>query len=235
MRKSPVRALRSQHIAFIAVLLITLALVLSACQVPDSFVASQHASASSTAVLAAVSPTALPGNVRPGWRTFTDRGDDGFTISYPASWAFAAGYDPAHSSIVNPATSTVFSPLVSTVQQSLADVIARATPAASDQAQLHMTVTRRQVAGYPAVDVFAPYIPTTFHAPNSGCALVANRTVVMAVKNNAGTTNVYTFFVALPVDKSGNMSAAVVADGQTVDEILATFQLPPVIGPVAQG
>lgn len=228
------RAAHPRHMLSIAALLLALTVVLSACQLPDPFVASGHASAISTRVAVAVSPTTPASNIPPGWQTFTDRGNDGFTISYPASWTFLPGYNAAHSSFVNSATSTVFSPTVSTVSQSPADVIAAATPKTIAQTQSHITVAQRQVAGYPAIDVFVPFIPTTFHAPNSGYALAANRTITLAIRNDSGTTNVYTFMVSLPVDKAGNMSAAVIADSETVDAMLATFQLPPTIGPVSQ-
>lgn len=228
MREASTRATRFRRLTCAVAGLVVMLLALNACQAPDPFAAnSGHTSALSTAVLTSKVPS--------GWKTFTDPGSDGFTISYPASWTFVPGYNAAHSSFGNSATATVFSPLVSTVSQSPADVIAKNTPTSADQTQWHLTVKQTQVAGYPAIDVFAPFIPTTFQAPNSAVPQSANRTIVMAVKNSAGTTNVYTFMVSFAVDKAGNMSAASIADGQTVDEMLATFTLPPTIGPVLQG
>jgi hypothetical protein len=97
---------------------------------------------------------------------------------------------------------------------------------------MHQSVTHTQVAGQPAVDMFSPYIPPTSQPHNSGGAVVAVRTIVMAVPNDAGATNVYTFMANIPTDKSGNMSAASLADKQMVAQIVATFQLPAKIDPV---
>lgn len=210
------RATRLRRIANVPVLLLALVtvLALSACQIPDPFVASVHTSSSSVQ-----------------WPTFTDP-IYSFTISYPPGWKLIRGYDGSHITLGSE-NSSVVSPLVTTVPSSPADALAHATPTAADQAQNHMTVTRIQIAGVEALDIFAPYIPSSAQAPNSGRALAATRTIVLAFKNDAGSTNVYTFLAYLPTDKAGVMSAAVQADNQMVTAIVSTFQLPAKIDPVA--
>src|SRR5690242_416827 len=105
MRKS------SQRVAFFAATLLVLALVLalSACEIPDPFVASYHASSSTS--------TAVP---RP---SITDRGNDGFTMSYPPTWkANPAGLNDYL--FMQPQTGTRVEVSVTTVAQSPATVLA---------------------------------------------------------------------------------------------------------------
>jgi hypothetical protein len=138
MRKS------SQNVAFVMVapLILLLVATLSACQVPPSFIASGH----NVSILAS---TAIP------WPSFTDRGNDGFTISYPPSWkAIPSGLNDVM--FRNVATDTVLEVRVTTAQQSPAAVLAQQQPSAADQAQRNMTVTQRMIADHPAVDVFTP-------------------------------------------------------------------------------
>lgn len=219
MRRMSHQTARSYRLAL---LLFPLLLALSACQIPDPFVASSHRS--SFAVLAA-SPSAR--NIPAGWKTFTDP-ILGFSISYPSSWTLVGD---SHITLVSQNAATL-SPIVTTVTQSPAAALAKIVPSSAVQAQQHQSVTQTRVAGQPAVDIFSPYIPANFQAPNSGRGIGAGRAIVMAVPNDAGTTNVYTFLAAIPTDKTGKMSAASLADNQMVAQIVATFQLPAKIDPV---
>jgi hypothetical protein len=151
-----------------------------------------------------------------------------FSISYPLSWTLVGD---SHITLVSQ-NATTLSPLLMTVTQSPADAHAGAIPSSTEQAQLHQIVAQTRVAGQPAVDIFSPYIPTNFQAPNGSRAIGAARAIVMAVPNDAGATNVYTFVAAIPTDKTGKMSAASLADNQMVAQIVATFQLPAKIDPV---
>lgn len=222
------RRRQPRHLAVVLAGALLLALTLSACQVPDPFVASSHTSSMSRPLVAPVAS-----HHPAGWMTFTDP-EYGFEISYPPTWTLLRGYDGSHITIASNNSSTL-SPLVTTTKSSPAQALAQATPSPAMQTQQHMTVTTIQVAGQPALDVFAPYIPSSFQAPNSGRALAAARTIVLAVRNEAGTTNVYTFLAYLPTDKAGNMSAATAEDNQLVTQIVATFVLPGTIAPAPQG
>lgn len=218
MRKS------SQHVALVVVapLILLLALMLSACQVPDPFVASGgHATALSAS-------TAIP------WPTYTDRGNDGFTISYPPSWKVTpSGLNDAQ--FRNAATDTMLEVRITTVSLTPAAVLAQ-QPTPADQAQRHITVTPRTIANHPAVDVFIPYylVPTpVVRMPNSGVPGIAGgRVIVMAAANSAGTTNVYTFIVNYAVDSAANITPASLGDNPVLLQMLSTFQLPPTIDPV---
>lgn len=218
MRKS------SQNVALVVVapLMLLLVATLSACQVPDPFVAGGHSSSISVS-------TAIP------WPRFTDRGNDGFTISYPPSWKAApSGLNDVM--LRNVATDTMLEVKVTTAQQSPAAVLAQQQPSAADQAQRNMTVTQRMIANHPAVDVFIPYyhVPTpVVPMPNSGIPGIAGgRVIVMAAANSAGTTNVYTFIVNYTVDSAANITPASLGDNPALLQILSTFQLPPTIDPV---
>ncbi len=212
MRKS------SRRMAFIVAgpLVMMLALALSACEIPDPFVASYHTSSSSS--------TAVP------WPTFTDP-TLGFSISYPPSWTSATGYDGAIT-LFGPSHSWL-TPVVTTVSQSPNEALAQATPSAVEQSQQQLTVTQTQVAGNPAIDIFYPHMSPALQGSDTVRPLASSRSIIMAVTNDAGTTNVYTFLAVFVADTNGNMSAAAVADNQTISAILTTFQLPPKIGPVA--
>ena len=222
----------ARYVILVATMLLVLALALSACEIPDPFIATR--SSGSSAVLSAptVVATMATASGDPGWKTFTDP-ILGFSFSYPPSWLLL---DPGDSDITLASQDgTTLSPMVTTVSQSPAQALAQITPSPAEKAAQHQTVTTIQVAGQPAVDIFSPYIAPAVQPPNSGRALAASRSIVMAVANNAGTTNVYTFQAYFAVDKTGTMSAASLANNQTVSDIVATFQLPTTINPVKQG
>lgn len=228
MRKSSKRALLMATLP----LVLALVLALSACEIPDPFVATTSSGSGSVVYETTVVATMATVNGHPGWKTFTDP-ILGFSFSYPPSWLLL---DPGGSDITLASQDgTTLSPLVTTVSQSPAQALAKNTPSPAAKAAQHQTVTTIQMAGQPAVDIFSPYIAPTVQPPNSGRALAASRSIVMAVANNAGTTNVYTFLAYFAVDKTGTMSAASLANNQTVSDIVATFQLPTTISPVKQG
>lgn len=213
MRKT---ALRVAYVV-IAPLILLLVLAVSACDVPDPFAASR-----SSAVLSA--STAVP------WPTFTDRGNDGFTISYPPTWK-VAGF----SFFVNEATQTSLEVRVETVPQSPAAVLAQQQPTPAEQEQHTSTVTQRTIAGHPAVDVSTPYyhVPTPVVPIHNGGSpgIAGGRVIVMAVTNSAGTTNVYTFVVNYALDSAANITQASLGDNPVILQILSTFKLPATIDP----
>lgn len=217
MRKS------SQRVTFAVIApLILLALALSACGILDPFVASS-------------SHSSLSGGTAVPWPTFTDRGNDGFTISYPPTWkAMVSGLNDGL--FIDTATQTSLEVRVTTVSQSPATALAQAQLTPAERAQRKTTVTQRTIAGHPAVDVFTPYyrVPTPVaHMPNSGVPGIAGgRVIVMAATNSAGTTNVYAFVVNYVLDASTNINPASLGDNEIIDAMLSTFQLPPTIGPV---
>lgn len=218
------RVIRSRQMSLVLTLSVTalLALLLSACQIPDPFAASGHASSNSASSIVT-------------WPSFTDRGNDGFTISYPPSWkANLAGINDAI--FMRLATGTMLEVKVTTVQVSPDAVLAGQQPTATDQQQRRITVTQRSIAGHLAIDVFTPYylVPTpSVQMPNSGFpAIAGGRTIVMATTNSAGTTNVYTFTVQYATDDKAQMTPASHADDPTIDAMLATFQLPQPVDPV---
>jgi len=222
----------ARYVILVVTMLLALALALSACEIPDPFVATTSSGSGSVMYGPTVVATMAPANSHPGWKTFTDP-ILGFSFSYPASWLLL---DPGGSDITLASQDgATLSPLVTTVLQSPAQALAQMMPSPATKAAQHQTVTAIQVAGQPAVDIFSPYIAPAVQPPNSGRALAASRTVVVAVANNAGTTNVYTFLAYFAVDKTGTMSAASLANNQTVSDIVATFQLPTTISPVKQG
>ncbi len=143
------------------------------------------------------------------------------------------GSNGSHITLANP-DGTTMSPIVSLDQSPPAAALAKAIPTSADITLEHLTVSHLQVADNPAVDVFQPYIPSTVQAHNSGRAQAASEGIVMAVTNDAGTTNVYLFLSYYQVDKQGIMSSAALADVQTVKQIIATFQLPATIDPADQ-
>jgi hypothetical protein len=217
--------------ALVAMVLLVLGLTLAlgACDVPDPFVAS-HSTGSSLSV-STIGATTATVNGHPGWKTYTDP-ILGFIVSYPPSWILL-GAGGGHSTLASQDGATL-SPIVTTVSQSPAQALAQNIPSPAMQAEQHQTIANIQVGGQPAVDIFSPYIPSTFQAHNSGRAQAASEGIVMAVQNDAGTTNVYLFLSYYQVDKQGNMSAAALADVQTVKQIVATFQLPVKIDPADQ-
>jgi hypothetical protein len=209
-------------------MLLVLAMALSACAIPDPFVATSGSSAvlSGPTVVA----TMATANGHPGWKSFTDP-ILGFSFSYPPSWLLL---NPGGGDITLASQDgATLSPIVTTMSQSPAQALAQMTPSPAVMAAQHQTVTTIQVAGQPAVDIVSPYIAPAVQPPNSGRALAASRSIVMAVANNAGTTNVYTFLAYFAVDKTGTMSATSRANVQTVTDIVATFELPPIISPIA--
>jgi hypothetical protein len=217
MRKS------SRRVALVAAapLIMALAVALSACEIPDPFVASYHASSSAS--------TAVP------WPSITDRGNDGFTMSFPPSWKTnPAGLNDYI--FMQPQTGTMVEVSVTTVAQAPATVLAQRQPTPDAIAQRHITVTERTVAGHPAIDVNTPYylVPTPLvHMPNSGYAPIAGgRFVVMAATNSAGTTNVYSFVIHYATDSQAHVSGASLADNPAIDAMLSTFELPLTIDPV---
>ena len=214
----------SRRVAFIAVLplIMALALLLSACEIPDPFVASYHASSSSAS-------TAVP------WPSITDRGNDGFTMSYPPTWkANPAGLNDYI--FMEPQTGTRIEVRVTTVPQSPTAALAQQRPTPAEMAQRNITVTQRTIAGHPALDVNTPYylVPTPLvQMPNSGYSPIAGgRFVVMATTNSAGTTNMYFFAIQYATDSQAHVTDASLAENPTIDAILSTFQLPPTIDPV---
>jgi hypothetical protein len=199
-------------------LIMLLVLLLSACEIPDPFVA-KYRSSSAT----------VP------WPTLTDGGDDGFSMSYPPTWkATAAGMNDAIFMQVQ--TGTIVEVSVTTVQLSPATVLAQRQPTPNEIAQRSITVTQRTVAGHPALDVYTPYylVPTPLvRMPNSGGAGIAGgRFIVLAATNSAGTTNVYSFAIRYATDSQAHLIDASLAENPTIDAMLSTFQLPPTIGPV---
>ena len=207
-----------------ATLLLVLALVLGACDIPDPFVAS-HSTGSSLQVSTVVA-----------WPTFTDRGNDGFTISYPPTWkAIISGFNDGFFS--NAATGTTMEVRVTTVPQSPADALAQAqqTPTLPGQPLRPFTVTQRTIAGHPAVDVFTPYylVPTPVVPIHNGGlpGIAGGRVISMAVTNSAGTTNVYAFVVNYALDAATNITPASQADNPVILQMVSSFRLPATIDP----
>jgi hypothetical protein len=213
----------SRRLTFIAVapLIMALAVALSACAIPDPFVANYHTSSSAS--------TAVP------WPSVTDRGNDGFTMSYPPTWkANPAGLNDYI--FMEPQTGTMVEVSVTTVAQSPATVLAQRQPTPDAMAKQHITVTQRTVAGHAAIDVNTPYylVPTPLvHMPNSGySAIDGGRFIVIAATNSAGTTNVYSFAIHYATDSQAHVSDASLAQKPMIDAMLSTFALPPTIDPV---
>lgn len=208
-----------------AVALLLAVLALAACQVPDPFVASYGASSSSS--------TAAP------WPSFTDRGSDGWTMSYPPTWkALDVNANRNDDIFMQAAAGTSIEITVATVTQSPAAVLAQNTPSAADQARQQIRVKQWTLAGHPAIDVFIPYtvVPTPVNRmPNSGSpGITGGRTIMMAATNDSGTTNIYTFMVRYDVDNAAIITPASQALEPEIMAMLSTFQLPSPIGPVAQ-
>lgn len=209
-----------------ATLLLALALALGACDVPDPFVASSSGSSMSVSTVVA-------------WPTFTDRGNDGFTISYPPTWkAMISGFNDGFFS--NAATGTTMEVRVTTVPQPPVDVLAQAqqTPPGQPPAglpQRPITVTQRTIAGHPAVEVFTAYyhVPTPVAPIHNGGypGISGGRVIVMAATNSAGTTNVYTFVVNYALDAATNITPASLADNPVILQMVSTFRLPATIDP----
>ncbi len=219
MRKS------CQRMALVAMVLLVLGLTLAlgACDVPDPFVASSSGSSLSVSTVAA-------------WPTFTDRGNDGFTISYPPTWkAMISGFNDGFFS--NAATGTSVEVRMTTVPQSPADALAQAqqAPTLPGEPQRPITVTQRTIAGHPAVDVFTPYyiVPTPVVPIHNGSApgIVGGRVISMAATNSAGTTNVYAFVVNYALDATTNITPASLADNPVILQMVSSFRLPATIDP----
>ncbi len=71
------------------------------------------------------------------------------------------------------------------------------------------------------------YIAPTHTLPHDAATpQAARRTITLAARNRAGTTNVYTFLADLITDRSGHMSAEVVADDSTITTMFSTLRLP---------
>lgn len=227
MREASTRATRFRRLTCAVAGLVIMLLALNACQAPDPFAASGHVSGMSTAVRASTTPT--------GWTTYTDRGNDGFTISYPVSWqATRTGLNDAI--FIDKTTDTTLDVTVTTVPLSPAAALAQQQPTSAEMVQRNITVTPRTIANHPAVDIFTPYyrVPTpVVQMPNSGAPGIAGgRRIVMAATNSAGTTNVYTFVVNYNLDSSVNIVPASQADNPVLLEMVDTFQLPATIDPV---
>lgn len=178
-------------------------------------------------VSAAGAPT-----VPTGWHTFGDPVYH-FTISYPSSWTLAPGYDGSHITLFHTQTSTTFSPLVSVDTRTPTMVIAQTM--AAEGGPSHSVA--HTIDGWPVADLFTPYTAPTHTLPHDAAdPQTARRTITLAARNRAGTTNVYTFLADMVTDSSGHMSAEVTADDSTISTILSTFRLPsPIVAaPVAQ-
>ncbi len=162
------------------------------------------------------------------WKSFHDP-VYGFSLSYPATWQLIPEQDGSHITLLDPATGTTLSPIVTTQAGTPADALKQARPRAGA-----INVQTRLVAGHQAWDSVSPFVPGPLTVGKDGARAPAQtRSVVLAVQNQAGTTNVYTFLLTQPTDRAGKVSAAVKADSTTFEAILKTFALPPTVAPVA--
>lgn len=203
-------------------LLALLALTLGACGIPGLSPAASHATQLTP------SATHSASKIPAGWKTFLDP-EYGFTISFPPDWTLAPGYNGSHITLYT--TNVTFSPLITLDTRSPAAVLAQASGPGTTANQGGQP-THRTVAGQPALDFFTAYTPPTGTLPPGAAVPVsATRLIMMAVRNDAGTTNVYSFLAYIATDAAGHVSAAASADNQMIGAILATFTLPTPIPP----
>lgn len=154
------------------------------------------------------------------WNSYTDP-LAGYSFSYPRAWLLATNPDGSHGSVIDPASRATFSVAASTVGGTPEAALDAAVPTGAGQ------VTQRVIAGAAAVE-FTAAMASGGTDPATRRAV---REVIVAARNSAGTTNLYTLALTQPATVSG------ADDGATFEQIVGSFApaasgaWPPLVAP----
>lgn len=144
------------------------------------------------------------------WLTYTDP-HAGYSFSYPRTWLLATDPDGSAGSVIDPATRATITVSAVTVSDGPEAALAGVLPAGA------AGVSQRTIAGDPAAEV------TLASGSSGGGGTLSDpgtlrqvREVVVAAKNSAGTTNVYTLALTQP-------ATAASSDAATFEQLAGGF------------
>lgn len=132
--------------------------------------------------------------------TYTDPAA-GFSLRYPPSWTLATDPDGSHPTFVNPTTEATISAYATTVQGAPEAALNAGVPQGATQ------VHQGTLAGAQAVDFVVPSTQGSGGGEAGTPAPPQVRMVLVAAKNSAGTTNLYTLLLTQRAPSDGDEGA----------------------------
>ena len=126
----------------------------------------------------------------------------GYSFSYPRSWLLATNPDGSHGSVIDPATRAIFSVAASTVAGAPDAALDAAVPKGA------ALVGKRTINGYAAVEFTAAMASGGGSGGTDPATRREVREVIVAARNSAGTTNLYTLALTQPATASGSDDSA---------------------------
>lgn len=140
----------------------------------------------------------------------------GFSLRYLPSWKLATDPDGSHPTLLNRATGATISASAATVSASPDAVLSAAVPQGATQ------VHQGTLAGASAVDFVVPASQGSGGGETGTPAPPQVRMALVAAKNSAGTTNVYTLMLT---QRAGAPSDS--SDSDAFDSVLSSLALAP--------
>lgn len=138
------------------------------------------------------------------WKTYHDP-VAGFSLQYPPAWLLTTDPDGSHPTFINPTTGATISAYATTLAGAPDAVLRAAVPQGAAHAQ------SRTIAGAPARDFAVPATQGSGGGEAGVPAPPEVRMVLVAARNSAGTTNLYTLMLTQRVSSaqaSGSDAAA---------------------------
>lgn len=150
------------------------------------------------------------------WLTYTDP-HAGYSFSYPRSWLLATDPDGSGGSVIDPATRAAITMSAITVAPAPDAALAAALPSGASN------VSKRTIAGDLAVAATLASGRTGGGSESDPGTSRRVRVVLVAARNTAGATNLYTLALTVPAASSPGATGATGADDATFDQLAGGF------------